>query len=207
MYLATDFVCRRIPLWVDRLEHAVGRGSDSKAAKIVRDAKNRDYLKTVSPEVRESTLCDIERDAGVSFDSFEGDRAVYAPLTRDELIEMAGHGVSFGAHTRSHPILATQTEKEQKEETDGSRRDIESLGITVSPIFAYPNGQPGDWNSATEKVLEVGGFTHALTTLAGVNNYHTHPFRLRRYALDATEDMAAFANIVSGVRLFLKSLL
>lgn len=207
VYLATDFVCRRVPLWVDRLEYAIGHGTGSKLEKISRDEKMRDHLKTLSPERREAELTEIERSSGRTFDSFDGERAVYEPLSREEIAEMSTHGISYGAHTRTHPILATQPEDAQKKEIEGSRSDIQAFGVPVSTIFAYPNGQTGDWNQTTEKVLEVGGFTHALTTLEGVNNDHTHPFRLRRFALDATEDIATFANIVSGVRLFLKSLL
>ena len=118
---------------------------------------------------------------------------------------MSTHGITYGAHTKSHPILATQSVAEQRAEIEGSKHDIETLGVPVSPVFAYPNGQADDWSTETETVLSAAGFTHALTTLEGFNSTTTPPLRLHRFALDATEDFAVFANIVSGVRLFLKS--
>lgn len=207
MYLATDFVCRNIPLWVDRLEYVMGLGSGTYAHLCAEDARTRDHLKSVSPEIREAALAALEEVAGSSLDSFEGARAVYAPLIQSEIVEMSQNGITFGAHTKSHPILARQTPEVQREEILGSKRDIEALGVPVSAVFAYPNGQENDWNNETEKVLETNLFSHSLTTHEGVNTHHTHPYRVRRIALDNTEDMAAFANILTGVRLFVKSYL
>ncbi len=205
MYLATDFVCRNVPLWVDRLEFVMGTGAGSFTERTARDARTRDHLKSVSPDVREAALVALEKDAGTSLSSFDGERAVYAPLTRAEIIELAENGITFGAHTKSHPILARQSSTQQRDEILGSKSDIESIGVPVSLVFAYPNGQSDDWNSDTERILETSGFTHALTTHEGANTHHSHPYRIRRFALDNTDDTAAFANILTGVRLFVKS--
>ncbi len=207
MYLATDFVCRNVPLWVDRLEHAFGKHEGTFAEKVALDAKTRQEFKTLSVSKREHDLRNVEQIGWTKFEDFEDERASYAPLTREQILEMQQHGISFGAHTKSHPILATLSADEQRQEIEGSRHDLEMLGIRVSPVFAYPNGQSGDWNDITETTLKAAGFTHALTTIEGTNTQHTSPYRLHRFALDATEDFAVFANVVSGVRLFLKSLL
>jgi peptidoglycan/xylan/chitin deacetylase (PgdA/CDA1 family) len=114
--------------------------------------------------------------------------------------------VTFGAHTMSHPILSTLSRDDQLKEIRDSRAALSDSGIRVSPVFAYPNGQPGDWNSETEALLQQEQFTAALTTREGVNTAATPPFALRRMVLDDTDDFAVFANVVSGVRLFLKSL-
>lgn len=206
MYLATDFVCRSIPLWVDRLEYAVGKGEGTYDEKIAHDAETRAKFKTLTPSMREHDLRNVEQIGWTKFEDFNDDRAVYQPLTREEIIEMQAHGISFGAHTKTHPILATQPADAQRDEIEGSRHDLEALGVQVSPVFAYPNGQRDDWNSETETILSAAGFTHALTTVEGVNTAETHSLRLHRFTLDSTENFAVFANIVSGVRLFLKSL-
>lgn len=205
MYLATDFVCRSIPLWVDRLEYAVGKSEGTRAEKIALDATTRAKFKTLTPQIREHDLRNVEQISWIKFEDFNDDRAVYEPLTREEIIEMQEHGITFGAHTKTHPILAKQTVDEQRAEIEESRHDLEALGVRVSPVFAYPNGQPGDWSPETETVLTAAGFTHALTTLEGVNDAATAPLQLHRFTLDNTEDFAVFANVVSGVRLFLKS--
>lgn len=207
MYLATDFVCRSVALWVDRLEYAIGKGDGTYGEKVALDAQTRARFKTLTPSMREHDLRNVEQIGWTKFEDFREDRAVYEPLTRDEILEMQAHGITFGAHTKTHPILSKQTADEQRQEIEGSRHDLETMGVQVSPVFAYPNGQPDDWNAETETVLTAAGFTHALTTVEGVNSAATAPLRLHRFTLDATEDFAVFANIVSGVRLFLKSVL
>ncbi len=207
VYLATDFVCRNVPLWVDRLEYSIGKHEGSYSELTVLDATTRATFKTLTPQRREHDLRNVEQIGWTKFEDFNDDRSVYAPLSSQEILELHAGGITFGAHTQSHPILATQTREEQFKEIDGSKRDITSLGIPVSPIFAYPNGQAGDWNDDTEAILKESGFTHALTTFEGTNTAQTAPYGLKRFALDATEDRAVFANVVSGVRLFLKSIL
>jgi len=205
IYLATDFVCRGVPLWVDRLEYAIGKSEGTRAEKVALDATTRAKFKKLTPLMREHDLRNVEQISWIKFEDFNDDRAVYEPLRHEEIMEMQGQGMTFGAHTKTHPILSTQLADEQRTEIEGSRHDLEALGVRVSPVFAYPNGQKNDWDPETETVLTAAGFTHALTTLEGVNDAQTHPLRLHRFTLDATEDFAVFANVVSGVRLFLKS--
>ncbi len=207
MYLATDFVCRNIPLWVDRLEYAIGKGEGTYAQMCALDAETRAKFKTLTPAMREHDLRNVEQIAWIKFEDFNDDRAVYEPLAREEIIEMQENGITFGAHTKTHPILTTQSVDQQRDEIETSRHDLDTFGVRVSPVFAYPNGQADDWSDVTETLLTSAGFTHALTTLEGVNDAHTHPLRLHRFTLDNTEDIAVFANVLSGVRLFLKSLL
>ncbi len=205
MYLATDFVCRGIPLWVDRLEYAIGKQEGSFSELTALDAHTRTTFKTLTLQKREHDLRNVEQIGWTKFEDFAEDRDVYAPLSKAEILELQQHGITFGAHTKTHPILATQDIDTQREEIAGSKQELEAFGVHVSSVFAYPNGQSGDWNADTERILEEAGFTHALTTFEGVNTAYTKPYHLKRFALDGTEDMALFANVVSGVRLFLKS--
>jgi peptidoglycan/xylan/chitin deacetylase (PgdA/CDA1 family) len=83
--------------------------------------------------------------------TFENERSVYAPFSLLEMREMAEQGISFAAHTKSHPILARESKKiiDDRE----AKEALESKGIALSSVFAYPNGQPGDWNEDVEQVL------------------------------------------------------
>lgn len=206
VFVATDFACRNIPLWVDRVEYAHGALTGSYEEKIRMDAQTRDRLKTVPRAEREAELEKLERAADVSFPDFLGGRAVYAPLTKADMLEMQEHRITIGAHTKSHPILARERHATQHEEIEGSRSDLANWGIRVSPVFAYPNGQPGDWSETTELVLKNLHFSHALTTIEGRVEQNGHPYRIRRITLDDSDDFATFANVVTGVRIWLKSL-
>ncbi|MBM3272857.1 hypothetical protein FJY94_06370 [Candidatus Kaiserbacteria bacterium] len=203
MFVATDFVVRRVPLWVDRLEYACGKRNGTFAERIAFDARTRDELKALTPEAREERLTQVEGAVLSVFRDFAGDRAVYAPLTQEQIRDCLAAGMTFGAHTRSHPILSMMPGLAQQNEIEGSRTDLEAWGVPVSPTFAYPNGHETDWNLHTLAVLSHAGFTRSLTTIEGTSSASTPPYRLHRMVLDATSDIATVANIVSGVRLWL----
>lgn len=204
-FLTTDFVLRKKALWVDRLEYAIGSSRGSHRERCDRDNKIRAELKKLESRVREERLACIEKEAGAAFTNFEGERSVYAPLSDSEIQEMRGAGMMFGAHTKSHPILSTLTKESAQSEIIDSALELEKAMGPISSAFAYPNGQRGDWNHETERICE-SKFACALTTLEGTNTGSTHPFRLRRFAMDGT-DSETFAVIASGVRLFFKRLL
>ncbi len=57
-----------------------------------------------------------------------------------EIDEMAAAGITFGAHTRTHPDLRTLAPKQVKEEILPSKKSLEdALGRSVD-LFAYPYG-------------------------------------------------------------------
>lgn len=204
MFLATDFVLEKKPLWVDRLEYAMGKRAGSYGEKTAQDRAIRDALKKMPNAERESRLRAIEQESGVSFKDFEGERSVYAPLSGPEILEMQDAGITFGAHTKSHPILSRETPEQIKEEIRGSKIALERLCGKISTVFAYPNGQIGDWNEETERTVISSGFEAALTTIEGVTTRKTHPLRLKRITMDGTDDGPTFAVITSGVRAYLR---
>ncbi|QQG37901.1 MAG: polysaccharide deacetylase family protein [Candidatus Kaiserbacteria bacterium] len=205
MFLATDFVLRKKPLWVDRLEYALGKGSGSTEEKIARDTRTRQELKELPDAEREAQLASLERQASVSFTDFEGERVVYAPLSPEEIREMRSHGISFGAHTKSHPILSRIERSRLDEEIAGSRDELQRLCGTSS-VFAYPNGQREDWNDDVEAAIRKAGFSAALTTIEGCNTTKTPLQRLRRIAMDGTGLDPSFAAIAAGMRGYLRTL-
>jgi len=202
-FVTTDFVFEQKPLWVDRLEYACGAGASSREDKERKDHELRMRCKHMSPYEREVALRALEEETR-ALTNFEGDKRVYAPLTESHLREMAGAGHAIGAHTQSHPILSKISPEEARSEIALSKLALESAGFSVSPIFAYPNGQPGDWTEKTEQLCKEIGFTHTLTTEQGVNTPTTPPYSLKRIAVDGTDDdMHSFAAIVAGMRLYL----
>jgi peptidoglycan/xylan/chitin deacetylase (PgdA/CDA1 family) len=202
IYLTTDFVEKHLPLWVDRLEHLIGFAKGAKDTprdeKAAADALLRQKLKGYGAEVREKKLKELESSAGVALKGFEGDASVYAPITWEECRMMRTWRIAFGAHTASHPILSRLSFLEQREEIGSSRKIVSDALGSVSSIFAYPNGQPGDFTDETVTTLKELGFTGALTTTPGVNTKKTHPFRLKRISMDRTEDWDIFLLATSG---------
>jgi peptidoglycan/xylan/chitin deacetylase (PgdA/CDA1 family) len=85
-------------------------------------------------------------------------------LTWGEAIEMSRHGIEFGSHTVTHPLLTYERDKEVSDELVTSRQALgEKLGKEVK-TFAYPNG---DWNDRVRKLVEDAGYELAFTTQGG----------------------------------------
>jgi peptidoglycan/xylan/chitin deacetylase (PgdA/CDA1 family) len=206
MFLATDFVLEKRPLWVDRLEYAIGHEDAPRSERLRKDAQLRELLKSMTDAEREAELVKLEQMSGSPLRDFELGRNVYEPLNVSEIREMMLNRISFGAHTKSHPILSRIPASALEKEIQGSKVLLESVIGTVSSVLAYPNGQPGDWNEAVIQATQDAGFAHALTTVEGANTRDTHPYELRRMVLDGTDAGPAFALIASGVRQSLKSI-
>lgn len=199
IFVASDFVLRQKPLWVDRLEHAIGQMPRPLAERIALDSSLRDKLKTVGAQVRESELAALETTCSPLRD-FTGERAVYAPLQPQMLTQMRAHGITIGAHTRSHPVLSTLSAQEARAEIAGSADELRGAAGAISCVFAYPNGQRGDYTGETIDIIKKAGFAWALTTIEGTVRKDDSPYELRRITLDSVEDNSLLAAAVSGLR-------
>lgn len=83
-------------------------------------------------------------------------------LTRDELAELGTSPlIEIGAHTRSHPHLATLSELEQQQEIQGSRRELEAIVGGPVTSFSYPHG---DFSRVTTRLVDAAGLNVACTT-------------------------------------------
>lgn len=96
-----------------------------------------------------------------------------------ELNSMAEHGITFGSHTVTHPILTRCDPQEWQNEIIESHDHLVSLSKGYVKIFAFPNGTRGDYSEAIVQFLEKQGFESAV-----VGHYdefqHETPFTLRR---------------------------
>lgn len=199
IFIATDFVLRNTPLWVDRLEYAAGQGPGSRLAREQLDAQLRSQLKRMTPEEREAALVRLE-EGRTALRDFEDERRVYAPLTVDMLNDMQKHGITIGAHTRSHPVLSAQEPAEAESEIAGSLQELGNVVGQLSSVFAYPNGQLGDFTDENILAVRRSGCNAALTTIEGVNAPNADLYRLKRITLDGIDTEAMLAAAVSGLR-------
>ena len=122
-------------------------------------------------------------------------------LDWDQVRAMLPHDITFGAHTLSHPILSRLSPEAIEAEVLGSKRVIErETGVPVT-LFAYPNGQPGDYNEDCKAILRKSGFSCSVSTSAGVNTSATDRFALhRRHVWDGTVDAFYFRFLVERPR-------
>lgn len=89
-------------------------------------------------------------------------------MTSLQVMEMREAGMQIGAHTVSHPILASINLAEARYEMAESKIFLENLlGERVS-LFAYPNGKPGvDYLNEHVSMARELGFDAAVSTARG----------------------------------------
>ena len=104
-------------------------------------------------------------------------------LSWEQIREMKKNGISFGAHTKSHPILTRIPIEQARMEIEESKRRIgEELGEPVEH-FAYPNGGKDDFDENIVSILQKAGFKSACTLIPGENR-DGDLFRLKRIGID-----------------------
>lgn len=117
------------------------------------------------------------------------------PLRWEQVEEMHAHGIEFGSHTLTHPMLSTVPLAEVRREIAESRRVIEDkLGSPVL-FFCYPRG---DFNARIVNIVREEGYLAACTTLPGTNGRRTDPFALRRTYVGRHDVETEFAKKVAG---------
>jgi peptidoglycan/xylan/chitin deacetylase (PgdA/CDA1 family) len=92
-------------------------------------------------------------------------RESHRSLTQEEVCELAGGGlVEIGAHTATHPVLAAQPLKAQREELLQSKTWLEDLLGRPVTSFSYPYGGSRHYSSETVQAVREFGFARACTT-------------------------------------------
>ena len=216
VFITTDLVEKHTPLWVDRLEYALGHTErqnieielegrrrlfrlENPYERILADIYLRNNFKKISDAERRITLDKIESRFGITLKStFE--TSPYRGLSWNQILTMAENKIEFGPHTISHPILTRMSSQQAEKEIIESYRLLKTRIKNPLPIFAYPNGQSEDFSDEAAAILQRHGFRAALTTIPGTVNQMSKPFALPRFSLDGSDDLRFLRLTVSGVR-------
>jgi len=115
-----------------------------------------------------------------------------APILQlEDITEMNGHGIAFGAHTRSHRSLTALSSREAEAEIRGCKEALEShLGQSIK-FFSYPYGHS---DAYIRSMVKACGFEGA----CAVNNGSDDPFNLRRIEIRADDSLLDFRFKVCG---------
>jgi len=103
-------------------------------------------------------------------------------MSSDEVRRMRAEGMLIGAHTLTHPILATLEAAQARHEMQESQRFLQDLLGERIGLFAYPNGKPGT-DYLPEHVLMARelGFDAAVSTHWGAADARTDGFQIPRF--------------------------
>lgn len=102
-------------------------------------------------------------------------------MSWQEVREMHNQGMSFGAHTVTHPNLPNTSLDEAKREICTSKETIEAHLQASVLDFSYPNGRGS--SHLTEQIKDIvrhAGFHSAVTSIAGGVELGHDPFALKR---------------------------
>ncbi|MBK1641130.1 hypothetical protein CKO12_04430 [Chromatium okenii] len=104
-------------------------------------------------------------------------------LTSAQLRTLHRSGMDIGAHTASHPILATLTAADAKADIARGKTRLEHLLDTDIPLFAYPNGKPGsDYTQRDVDTVRELGFAGAVSTAWGAATADCDSYQLPRFS-------------------------
>ena len=183
IFVSTGFVDGTEHLWFHRLEYAFARSG--RAAWLF--AETAQHLKDLPQEGIGAEVDRIEREWGTNYASAGDKPAIFEPLTWKQIREMNRSGlVEFGGHTHRHFILGRCSTETARHEILMSRdRLTEELSLAPR-LFAYPNGQPGDYTAETVCLLREAGFRSALTMSPAFVSPACDRFAIPRYGAPTT---------------------
>ncbi len=117
------------------------------------------------------------------------------PLDWAQVREMHAHGVEFGSHTLSHPMLSEVSLEEARRELVDSRRVIEDrLGMPAG-LFCYPRG---DYSEPVKQAVREAGYLAACSTRPGLNGRRPDLFALRRTYVSRHDTTEEFVKRAAG---------
>jgi peptidoglycan/xylan/chitin deacetylase (PgdA/CDA1 family) len=103
-------------------------------------------------------------------------------LTDAQVRELRAAGMTIGAHTSSHPILAKLDDGRAREEIAEGKRYLERLLGEPVTLFAYPNGKPGqDYTDVHVAMARELGFEAAVSTATGAAQASCDLYQIPRF--------------------------
>ena len=128
--------------------------------------------------------------------------SAYKLLAWDEIKRMSGL-ITYGAHTQTHPNLATVDGVQARNEILGSKKRLEEVLQCEIKYFAYPFGDENSFTSETIEILKDTKFECALTLLNGSCRQGNDLYRLKRYCVDGNISGHALATLLSNLWVYI----
>lgn len=151
-------------------------------------------VRTLAPGIRDDAMQRLRAWAGVSRAGRDSHRA----LTRSELVRLASmSGITIGAHTVHHPVLASLGSAVQRDELATSADQLRTWTGQRVTLAAYPFGGASDVNADSESAARAAGMEAACANVPGAVWRWSSPWRLPRM-LVRDWDEAEFARRLSG---------
>jgi peptidoglycan/xylan/chitin deacetylase (PgdA/CDA1 family) len=104
-------------------------------------------------------------------------------MTSSQVRQLHQSGMSIGAHTVNHPILASIDLTTARAEISQGKHALEEMIGAPVPLFAYPNGKPdADYRAEHVALVKDLGFEGAVSTAWGACKGAPDVFQLPRFS-------------------------
>jgi peptidoglycan/xylan/chitin deacetylase (PgdA/CDA1 family) len=122
-------------------------------------------------------------------------------LTWEQVRELQSHGMSFGSHTLTHPVLKFMRKESVEEELGRSKKTIEDrIGVPVRS-FSYPYAFPEtdrEFIWQLKETLLKCGYENGVTTILGTANARSDQLFLPRLPINNWDDPHFFRAKLEG---------
>lgn len=213
IYVAPGLLDGSAPLWWYALDEAVAREerlrlplpaetelpAGDAAAKERAFAMLARVMVSAPASTREGLLAALAGRYGMDAGALAARHMMDWPMLRRLA---ASPFVEIGAHTLTHPPLATLDPTEAAAEMAGSRERLERECGRLVRHIAFPYGVPGTAGAREERLAEELGFRTAVTTAPG-NLFHRHasrPHAWPRHGIGPADGPDALRLKLAGVR-------
>jgi peptidoglycan/xylan/chitin deacetylase (PgdA/CDA1 family) len=177
------------PLWIDRtrwiLKHATAPALRLPALGLPHwpldgPAGRLDLLKRLLRRLKALPPADIDATVAGLETGLEPQGPPVRLLRWPEVQRLAAGAFTLGAHTHRHYMLSRLDARAMEEEVATSLRLIEQRTGIRATSFAYPNGEPSDYDARAIAVLRRLGLRCAVTSRHALARPGQDPFQLPR---------------------------
>ena len=157
-----------------------------------------DRLRPLDVAERERALDDLR---AVAEPDETGDEPAARPLTSEELSSLsAGTLVEVGAHTITHATLSRLGADRQRQEVEGSKRQLEEVLGRPVRAFSYPYGTATDYDASTVALVRQAGFHYACANVPARVGRRVDAFRIPRVLVRdwSGDELARCLMLLSG---------
>ena len=214
VFLVSRFLDGDLWLWFDVVHYVLTRTTATSCAVHVggellrldlsaREARDRAWsrvgerLLQMSTSDRAAAIASL----GAALDVVVPERPTedYAAMTWDQAARMDRALIDFGSHTCTHPVLSRCGGEELVSELQQSRRALSlRLGRNID-TFAYPHGEPADYDERAMAAVKAAGYSCAAVSYGGPLGRRPDLLQLTR--LSAATELEQFRSTVNGVEL------
>jgi len=143
-----------------------------------------------------SRVCGLREDWRSPYLHDPLQRKRFAILTQSEVKHLCAAGMTIGAHSVSHPVLAEQPDESAYAEILNSRNALQQISDSVW-AFAYPFGDEKSVGARELQLAEKAGFECAFVNTEGTVS-ETSRYALPRFHVSAEIGLQEFEAHITG---------